>query len=145
MWFSDYGRRWSDVTRFSRQLDISRLDYSFMEYRDMPITERWLDDTKTTLLAEYIGAYTREDNQKSFEKRKMLCAEVDYPIGVIEDQSRGYYVKHLNAPAPIDSGSIYVGVQAFSHRSHIYRNRIAITICIPYKLGDGDTGGYHAK
>jgi hypothetical protein len=68
----------------------------------------------------------------------MLCTEVSYPIGTIEDKSQGYFVKDSNALAPNHSGFIQISVQAFSHPSRILPNRNAITVTIPCRIEESD-------
>ena len=95
----------------------------------MSIYTHWLDNTKKILLVEYIGAYSSEENWTSYEERKNFCGEVSYPIGVIEDESQGYYVDGTRVSPPIYHP--YTGSVDISHQSKI-PNRIAITIRIPY-------------
>jgi hypothetical protein len=96
----------------------------------MPINIYWLDGTKRILIVEYIGAYSREENKNSYEERKNFCNQVTYPIGVIEDESQGYFVEH-SQDSPLNNHA-YIGSTDISRSSNIYPNRIAITITIPY-------------
>ncbi len=96
----------------------------------MPINIGWLDNTKKIVLVEYVGDYSSEENQKSFQERKNFCNEVTYPIGIIEDESQGYLVKSSEDSPP--TYHEYIASTDFSYPSNIYPNRIAITIRIPY-------------
>jgi hypothetical protein len=100
----------------------------------MPIHVRWLDETKRILLTEYVGAYTREESQRSQEERKLLFAELDYPIGVIENELQGYLVRSTaiaNQPR-VPGRHIYTSSTDFSIENMLQPNRVAVTIKIPY-------------
>ncbi len=100
----------------------------------MPIHVRWLDETKRILLTEYVGAYTREESQLSQEERKLLFTELDYPIGIIENESLGYLVRSTaSANQPRVPGKlIYTSSTDFSIENMLQTNRVAVTIKIPY-------------
>ncbi len=107
----------------------------------MAIQVRWLDDRKKIILAEYIGPFTRQDNQKSVEQRKQLSSEITYPVGAIEDESQGYLVDRtdISTPNRLRVGHSYLSSTGFSGDSNLRPNRIAVTIKIPYVLDTWET------
>lgn len=119
----------------------------------MPIHVRWLDETKRILLTEYVGAYTREESQLSQEERKLLYEALDYPIGIIENESQGYLVRSTataNQPR-VPGRHIYTSSTDFSIENMLQPNRVAVTIKIPYaqdtweSLKDGDLWNTHSR
>ncbi|MCA0453486.1 MAG: hypothetical protein LCI00_05885 [Chloroflexi bacterium] len=119
----------------------------------MPILVRWVDETKRILLTEYVGAYTREESQKTQEERKLLYANFDYPIGIIEDESQGYLVHTNEATRPqrLPGRHIYTSSTDFSVENMLQPNRVAVTIKIPYALDawesdkDGEMWNAHSR
>lgn len=119
----------------------------------MPIQVRWLDETKQILVSEYVGAYTREESQKSQEERKLLYANFDYPIGIIEDESQGYLVHStaLSRQQRHPGKHIYTSSTDFSVENMLQNNRVAVTIKIPYAQDswesdrDGELWNAHSR
>lgn len=103
----------------------------------MPIFVRWLDENRRILLTEYSGACTHEECQQALEERKHLIASIDYPVGIIENESQGYLVPNANTHlVRVPGKHTYTSTTDFSAQNVLTPNRIAVTIKIPYA---GDT------
>ncbi len=88
----------------------------------MPINVRWLDDTKTIIVLEYVGAWTWDELFKARTTAAERRGSWDAPLPSIQDLTRGQFLPkdifsnahRVTATMPENSFIVLVGANALA-------------------------------
>ena len=88
----------------------------------MPINVRWLDDTKTIIVLEYVGAWTWDELFRARSAAAEMRGSWDAPLPSIQDLTRGQFLPkdifanahRVSATMPENSFIVLVGANTLA-------------------------------